>query len=89
MRSRVVEGAGARFTLAPPHISKTSGPLLWRHPVQRRGSDNQAHAAIQDAVTHQMNLTFVGGWAKQAQRLAAEDTGHQLQLGGARGTRSI
>jgi len=34
------------------------------HPVHRRASDDQADSAIEDAVTHHMNLTFVGGWAK-------------------------
>ena len=50
--------------------------LSLRYPVQRRTDDYHAYSAIQDAVTHQMDLAFVGDWAKQAKRLAPEDAGH-------------
>jgi len=43
------------------------------HPVQCRADNDQRHSAIDDGVAHQVNLTFIGQWAEQAQRFSPED----------------
>jgi len=50
-------------------------PLSSRRPVERRTDDDQDRSGIQDGVTHQVNLTLIGRWAQQAQRLPSEDAG--------------
>lgn len=44
--------------------------------MQRSADNDQSNAAIENGVAYQVNLTFVGHRAKQAQCLAPEDSRH-------------
>lgn len=67
---RPVTVAGSKHPCRHSNTQWRSSPV---HPVQRRADDDQRHSAIDDGVAHQVNLTFIGQWAEQAQRLSPED----------------
>lgn len=84
MTQNLKASAQAAFRIHPYQASSPQNegepsvarPLSWRPPVQDGANAHQADASVQDGVTDQMNLAFVGHRAQEAQRLAAEDKDH-------------